>query len=202
MQRDDVFTSALATILFSGAMMVVPNGAHAALPAFANGFYVGAGAGQARQDNTCGAPGAVLTSCDTQDISWKAYLGYQVNNWLSAEVGYVDFGSAEFNSGNTDTHGITAHAVGMIPIPLDNQYLNKISILGKIGTVRWDRSRDSVFGTNGDRGFAFAWGTGLQYTFNEHIGVRGEWERFEGVGNSTVGKGDVDMWTVGLNYKF
>jgi hypothetical protein len=42
----------------------------------------------------------------------------------------------------------------------------------------------------------------VQRTLSEHLGIRGEWEKFTNVGNSVPGQNDTQMWTVGLNYKF
>lgn len=39
-------------------------------------------------------------------------------------------------------------------------------------------------------------------TLSEHLGIRGEWEKFEQVGNTATGERDIQMWTVGLNYEF
>ena len=92
-----------------------------------------------------------------------------------------------------------------MPIPIDNSWLNKISILGKIGTVYWDQKVDSSIGpiSGSDTGWGLAWGLGLQYTFNEHVGIRAEWEQFNNVGTaSTGGQSDIQMWTIGVNYKF
>ena len=47
-----------------------------------------------------------------------------------------------------------------------------------------------------------AWGLGLQYTFNERVGLRAEWERFENVGDSSSGRGDINAYTFSVNYKF
>jgi OOP family OmpA-OmpF porin len=179
----------------------------------AAGFYAGAGIGRSDYQDGCNSPGAVTSSCDTRDTAWKAYGGYQLNKWLSGEVGYLDFGNANYGgayngtpfSAQTKTWGISAQAVGQLPIPIDNSWLNKVAILGKIGTVYWDQKVDSNIGplSGSDTGWGLAWGFGLQYTFNEHVGIRAEWEQFNNVGTaSTGGQSDIQMWTIGVNYKF
>jgi opacity protein-like surface antigen len=78
-------------------------------------------------------------------------------------------------------------------------------VLGKVGTIWWDRERTSGGGFGGDDNdfaFAFAWGLGVQYTFGERVGLRAEWDRYENVGNDTVGEGDIDAYTISVNYKF
>jgi OmpA-OmpF porin, OOP family len=212
MRNTDVVTTTLAAAALATALLFAPTGARAQFVDEAAGVYIGGGIGEADHHEGCSVPGAVITGCDDDPTTWKAYAGYQVNKWLAGELTYYDFGDTEFSgslpsgpfSGDTTTWGLGLHAVGQIPIPLDVAVLNKISILGKIGTVRWDKERNSAApGVSGsDNGWAFAWGLGLQYTFSERLGIRAEWERVAELGNSTVGEGDVDLWTVGVNFKF
>jgi OOP family OmpA-OmpF porin len=196
-------TAALAAPAFAQAQQI------AGVTDESAGFYVGAGLGKAEHDGGCALPGASISSCDDQDTAWKVYGGWQLNKWLAAELAYVDFGEASFSgstagggfSGETETWGISAHAVGQFPIPIGA--LDRLSVLGKLGTIWYDRERSSGGGFSGDDdGFAWAWGLGLQYTFGERVGVRGEWERYESVGSASVGEGDIDTWTISLNYKF
>jgi opacity protein-like surface antigen len=44
------------------------------------------------------------------------------------------------------------------------------------------------------------YGLGLQYDFNKQLGVRGEWERYRV--DIFDNKTDVDLYTLGVNYKF
>jgi OmpA-OmpF porin, OOP family len=204
------------TVVLGAVAASVATGVRAETPQLIDetrGFYAGAGIGRSDYQDGCSTPGAVTTSCDTRDTAWKAYGGYQLNKWLSGEVGYVEFGNATYGgtfggapfTGKTETWGISAEAVGQFPIPVDNSWLNKISILGKIGTMYWDQklSTSGLAPSGSDTGWGLAWGAGLQYTFNEHIGVRAEWEQFNNVGTAaTGGESNIQMWTVSVNYKF
>src|ERR1700687_650747 len=95
------------------------------------GFYAGAGIGRSDYQDGCTTPGAITTSCDTRDTAWKAYGGYQINKWLSGEVGYIEFGNATYGgafggapfSGKTETWGISAGGGGRFPLPLDTPVL-------------------------------------------------------------------------------
>jgi hypothetical protein len=54
-----------------------------------------------------------------------------------------------------------------------------------------------------DNGGNAAIGLGIEYMFNETIGVRGEWERFLNVGNdSSTGKTSIDMFSVSALLRF
>jgi opacity protein-like surface antigen len=154
-----------------------------------SGFYAGLGFG--RHDPNDADPNA----------AWKVYGGWQLNKWLAAELGYVNFGNSGYGAtapngtayrSDFDAWGITAHAVAQVPIPIGA--LDRFSILGKVGTIYYNRDDNGPYGRFDDDGWGFAWGAGVQYTFSERIGLRAEWERFQGI--------QTNMWTVSLNYKF
>ena len=193
----------------SGAMLL-PAPSQAQLIDGTAGLYVGGGIGRADLDSPCpGSPNVV--DCDDDGTAWKVYGGYQLNKWLSAELAYINLPDVDFDGqtggglgldGDIETWGITAHAVGKFPVPIGA--LDRLSLLGKVGVVYWDRERNANIGSynNDDTGFDFAWGFGAEYTISERVGVRAEWERFENVGDSDVGRGDIDAWTFSVNYKF
>lgn len=198
----------LVLALLAGAMLTAPALTRAqGLLDESTGFYVGGGLGSADLDNPCPAG----SNCDDNGTVWKIYGGWQLNKWLSAELGYMHLPDADFRGttgggtpyrGSVDTWGITGFAVGRIPIPIGS--FDRLSVLGKVGTIYYDRERDNSIGAfrGDDSGFAFAWGAGLQYTFNERVGLRVEWERFENVGDSSSGRGDINAYTFSVNYKF
>jgi opacity protein-like surface antigen len=45
-------------------------------------------------------------------------------------------------------------------------------------------------------------GAGVSYDVSRNISLRGEWDRFFRVGDSSTGRGDIDQFTVGVAYKF
>jgi opacity protein-like surface antigen len=45
-------------------------------------------------------------------------------------------------------------------------------------------------------------GLGLKFDITHSIGLRGGWERNRIGDDSVGGKGDVDLWSVGLQFKF
>lgn len=53
MQRTDLITTALATAIFAGAIMLTAHGGNSSWPTFANASQIAADSSQARQDN-CG----------------------------------------------------------------------------------------------------------------------------------------------------
>jgi opacity protein-like surface antigen len=209
-------TTGAAAAALMGAILFLPLAAQAqttgatATPTgtdYTTGFYIGGSIGESNVKGVCDFAGV---GCDEEEFAWKLYGGMQINKWLAAELGYLSFGTVDLHgnfqgtpvSGEVKTWGLTAHAVGQLPIPI--AALHRFALLGKVGGIWYDRERATNIGaiTGDDTGFSFAWGVGAQYTFSERIGIRAEWERFEDVGDSSSGNGDVDLWTVGLNYKF
>jgi OOP family OmpA-OmpF porin len=183
MRTPDLITPLGATALAAALLFAAPVAQAQTTNIFdeSSGFYIGGGLGQAEPDDA------------DDDTLWKVYGGWQLNKWLAAELAYMDFGESDLdNGGKADTWGISAMAVGSIPVPIGA--LDRLSILGKIGTIYFDQDVSNAPGRGDDDGFELAWGFGAQYTFSERLGLRAEWERFEDV--------DIDAWSISLNYKF
>src|SRR5688572_27364061 len=56
-----------------------------------SGLYVGAGAGRSEARDVCRLTGG---SCDSKDLTWNAFAGYQINRHAAVELGYADLGDA------------------------------------------------------------------------------------------------------------
>ena len=87
--------------------------------------------------------------------------------------------------------GVYVDAVGKVPLT------QSLSALGRIGA--FNGKAKSNLGDNG-RSTDVKYGLGLQYDLNKQAGIRGEWERYRFKAFDT--KANVDMYTVGVNYKF
>lgn len=175
-----------------------------------SGFYAGGAFGQTKAKDTCeGVP----IPCDDKDTSWKIFGGYQINKNFGAELGYVDLGKATAAgtiSGVTVNASIKAKAwelVGVGTIP----FADNFSAYGKLGFFRWDVDASvsatvpgfSVAGSIGDRGTDFTYGLGLKYDFTKNLAARLEWQRYNNIGNhATTGKSDVDLFSLGVVFKF
>ena len=139
-----------------------------------NGFYLGAGIGQA---NVQVEPGEGLPSFDEGDTGYKLIAGFRPLDWLGAEVNYVDLGAPSGEVSGTDVEidakGVSAFGIAFLELPL-------VDLYGKLGVVRWDASASLPdLGISGEEsGTDFAWGAGVQVRFLS-LGVRLEYERFE-----------------------
>lgn len=139
-----------------------------------NGFYLGAGIGQA---NVRISTGAGLPGFDENDTGYKLIAGFRPLDWLGAEVNYVDLGTPSGNIAGTriktDASGVSGFGLVFLEMPL-------VDLYGKLGVVRWDASAAApgLGLSGGDSGTDFAWGAGVQVRLLS-LGVRLEYERFE-----------------------
>jgi len=139
-----------------------------------NGFYLGAGVGQA---NVQVDAGAGLPAFDEDDTGFKVIAGFRPLDWFAAEVNYVDLGSPSGDVAGTrietDASGLSGFGMLFLELPL-------VDLYGKLGVVRWDASASAPdFDLSGDdSGTDFAWGAGVQVRLLS-FGVRLEYERFE-----------------------
>lgn len=191
------------------------------------GWYMGVGAGQSKANQSFGCSDLsgdpfflnANFSCSSKDTSTgaKVFGGYAFNEYIAAEVSYVDLGkftlSASGASGATPVtvdesakaRGFSVDAVGTWPIT------PKIGLLGRIGLFRWtlDTSGNATIGgvpsSSNDKpsGTSVDFGVGAKYDFSKSVGVRVEFQRFNSIGNNdTTGKSDVDLLSASLIYSF
>jgi OOP family OmpA-OmpF porin len=185
------------------------------------GWYAGANIGQslATIDNdriSSGLLGSGLTvtsiADDDRDRGYKLFGGYQLNKYLAVEAGYFDLGQFSFLantvpigtlSGNIQVRGVNLDAVGMLPIT------DKFSAFARLG-VTHAHTKGSFAGTGAvnvldpsprasDNNLKV--GLGVQYAFTDALSLRAEIERYR-INDSVGHKGDIDMASVGLVYRF
>lgn len=149
---------------------------------------------------------------DDRDVGYKLYGGYQFNKNFALEGGYFDLGKFGFTAttvpagtlnGNIRLRGLNLDAVGILPIT------EKFSALGRVG-VNYAEARDTFSGTGAvnvtnpspsKRDTNYKYGLGVQYAFTESLAMRVEAERYR-IDDAVGNKGDVDLISVGLLYRF
>jgi OOP family OmpA-OmpF porin len=163
--------------------------------------YLGVSAGQATVDVSCPAS----TSCDDTDLAWKVFGGLEVNEYISMEVGYADFGKTKYSGAKTGTresNGMTVQLVGTYAVN------PSVTLIGKGGFgVLGTRVNGTVVtsGHEADTDLEWMLGLGAQYNFTPSVGLRLEWERYFEVGSPSVTstrEADIDLVTAGLVFKF
>lgn len=147
-----------------------------------------------------------------RDLGFKLFGGYQYNKYFSVEAGYFDLGRFGFSTtttpagtlnGDIRLKGLNLDAVGTLPIT------EKFSAIGRIG-VAYARAKDHFAGTGAvnvldpnpsSRDTNLKVGLGVQYAFTDALSVRAEIERYR-INDAVGNKGDVDLASVGLVYRF
>jgi OOP family OmpA-OmpF porin len=149
---------------------------------------------------------------DDRDTGYKLFGGYQVNKYFAVEGGYFDLGKFGFTastlpagtlSGNMKVRGLNLDLVGMLPIT------DKFSAFGRVG-ANYAHTQDAFTGTGlvhvvnanpSKRETNVKYGAGFQYAFTEALALRAEVERYR-INDAVGNKGDVDLVSVGLVYRF
>ena len=186
-----------------------------------SGWYVGANAGLSRAniDNariTDGLLGAGFTTTSIEDddrhFGFKLFAGYEFNRYFALEGGYFDLGRFGFTvdtlpagtlSGNARFQGLNVDAVGFLP------FTEKFAAFARVG-LNYAYTKDSFAGSGtvtvpdpdpSTHAANYKFGVGLQYEFTQSVGIRAEAERYR-VNDAVGNKGDIDLYTVGLFYRF
>lgn len=185
------------------------------------GWYGGVNIGQASAkidnanitSNLLGSGFAASSiSNDDSDTGYKLFGGYKFNRNFALEGGYFDLGRFGFTAttlpagtlkGSIKLKGVNLDALGILPF---NQ---KFSAFGRVG-VNYAEASDSfsgtgavnVLNTNPSKSEAnLKFGAGLQYDFTKALGMRFEAERYR-ISDAVGSKGDIDLLSVGLVYRF
>jgi len=154
-----------------------------AVPAFAadQGFYIGANVGSAKK--------AVPNASET-NTAFGLFGGYSFNQYIAAEVGYVDLGKAASDQIKFNAFYVTA--VGSYPF---NQ---QFSLFGKLGMAS---TKEEGLGLSETRS-ALTYGLGGQFNLNQSVGFRLGYDRYS-FGNDTIfAKGDADLYSASALFKF
>ncbi len=161
------------------------------LPGTTRGYVAGS-LGRAEFDAFC------QFNCDDPDISGKVVTGGSWSDIIGLEVGYIYFGSANRNGGDTDAQGVNLSLVGNLPIG------DVFNVFAKVGTTYgWtDVSAAPGFGfaSGTDNGFGLSYGLGVGFDLNRNWTVIGEWEehRLKFVGS----RDEISLLSVGVKYRF
>lgn len=191
-----------------------------------SGFYLGGSIGRSSVDldnaqtrNTLTAAGFTnngVTS-DDKSSSWKLFGGYQINRNFAAELGFHKLGDFTQSTTVTAVGGVAIAPTNVTAKVEDRSTFSlsvlamapfgPVSVFGKLGAYTSDVKISASAGgrtlSNHDRDNDWLYGAGVSYNINRNFAVRGEWERFLKVGtNDQTGQGDVDVWSVGVTFKF
>lgn len=204
------------------AMTVV--GLGAAAPSYAQ-WYVGASVGKSDiKFNNAAQSDQFLdlgftnpsTVSSTKDTGYRAFGGYQLHKYIAIEAAYVDLGRFSFRTdvtprgsltGSTRIDGFELSALGTLPLG------ERFGLFARVGALSAETrtsytgggSIETLIGGESQkrRSTELAYGAGAMFNINKNFSVRGEWSRYEKLGNVlTGGRTDANLYSLGLVYRF
>jgi len=139
--------------------------------ATAGGPYIGAMIGNATYDEAGG-----------DDLSLSILGGYALNDILSVELAWQDYGSSEVKNSNDEVSAdaILVSLVGNMPLG------NDVAVFGQLGIGSWNYSWGNVDESDTD---VFL-GVGIEYWVSGSASLRFAYNRL--APNSESGSGDID----------
>lgn len=187
------------------------------------GWYLGGGIGRSaatiddeRITRGLANQGLVTNNIDDRerDTAYRLFGGYQFHRNFGVEAGYFDLGRMGFTAnttppgtlvGDVRLQGLNLDLVGTLP------FADRWALLGRVGGA-YVRTRGTFSSTGAvvmpypgtstsERKFGFKYGLGVAWRMSDAWELRAEAERIR-VADSVGNRGDVDLWTLGVVYRF
>lgn len=210
-----------ATVLAVFALQGLSVAASSNMAAGDSGWYGGVNVGKshakiddARIAGSLSTAGFATTSirADDRDTAYKLFGGYRFGAHVALEGGYLDLRKFGFTattlpsgtlSGNMKVRGANLDLLGILPLA------EGLAAFGRVGAMR-AQTTDSFTATGlvrvlepsaGTSATNYKIGLGLQYDLFRSLGVRAEAERYR-IDDAVGNRGDVDLYSVGILYRF
>lgn len=172
------------------------------------GFYAGIGAGSASLTNTAQGNyifvnGSAGTQISTNFAS-TLYFGYNFNRFIAIEANYnVAYKSQIASSYNVGQQLLGGTVLAKLPFEVFSSRLRGISVFAK-GGLDYDvinftnpvNCNKCINPPNSSFNYLPVYGAGLEYDFQNQIGIRGEWNE---IGNITASNNNVSQVNVSSN---
>ena len=154
-------------------------------------FYLGGSLGLASYD-----------MWDDSDITFNIFAGFNLNEILSVELGWINFG--EVDKSATAFEAIALHKAGTIleasafqaamigSFPLSND----LNLYAKLGMTKWDADLATVVSSASDSGADVFFGAGVDYQFAVSTSVRFSADLY------ALGDEDIAVYSVGVKQSF
>jgi opacity protein-like surface antigen len=165
-----------------------------------SGFLIGLDAGRAQAHKYCHD----LTNCEDKDTSIRADIGYQFNQYWSAELGYTSFGTllkSHDNNVNASqkADAWTLSAVGTFPIG------DRFGIFGRVGAARYETNNSgTVQGVRvkDEQQVKPYFGAGAKFDVTDHFLIRAEYQLYTDISGVDGAKDDVQGLYAGATFRF
>ena len=131
---------------------------------------------------------ASYSDLDESDIGFKLFAGINLNELVSVELGWVDFGSVEYADVTIDASAFYLGVVGNFELQ------NDLSLYGKLGFSSWDVDFKDDTVSESDSGSDITYGLGVNYQFSGHAGMQLSVDQYPLDGE------DITMFAIGIKY--
>ena len=179
------------------------------------GFYIGVGAGIARDDGNYVFTGASVRSQDLTNAGAKVYVGFRPIRYFGLEIGYAKLGSTNFEG--TDANGasfsdrftheaVPLSLVGFLPLG------ERWELIGRLGfvinsTYNTEQScvRRTRWGTVAQQtcpSTPVAWGLGIRYRIGEKWGVRVDYDNYALKDSASAPRAELNFLSIDADYRF
>jgi len=162
-------------------------------------LYAGGSVGFSQSKDICDAVVASVT-CDDDDTAWRAFGGYQFNQYFALELGFANLGESS-GSGGGAFFTVEAKEAWDLSALFTIPVATRLSLLLRLGAHRTRVTVDDTGAQEADTGSAFTYGVGAEYALGK-LGVRAEWQRYENAASGTIAESDIDVVSVGLLFRF
>ena len=156
--------------------------------------YVGLNLGSANWGDSCDGFSGIF-NCDDSAFAGKFYTGGLISRMVGVELGYVNFGRPDTQFGSWKAHGINASIVANLPV-------DPVNLFARVGTTYgWTTTPGGAGMRSGDdNGFGISYGAGIGFDVTPRFQLTAEWDRTRF--NFVNGDQDLDMYSLGVRYKF
>jgi len=154
--------------------------------------YAGGSVGRSYWDIDC-----IGNTCDDHGTGFKLQAGGSFNEVVGLELGYVHLGHAKTAAGERKAQGATFVATLGVPIA------DRFRIFAKGGGIySWTSVTGSApgYSTGDENGVDWTWGAGATANLTQNWQLRLDWDRYRM--DFAGGRSDVDLLSVGVQYRF
>ena len=147
---------AISTQVFAASDSGIASDIHVSHPsAGMQGFYLGGTLGLASYD-----------TMDDSDIAFDLFAGFDLNETLSVELGWVSFGEVEKSGEALEASAFHVAMMGKLSLQSD------LNLYGKLGITSWDADTTSGEISASDSGADVFLGVGIDYQVGANSSVR------------------------------
>lgn len=162
-------------------------------------IYIGGSVGFAQSKDICDAVASGV-SCDDNDSAWRAFGGYQFNRYVALELGFANIGESSGSGGGAFFTVEAKEAFdlsGVFTVPV----AERLALLLRFGAHRTRTTVNDTGLEQAKTASSFTYGVGAEYALG-NLGVRAEWQRYDNISGGTVAESDIDVFSVGLLFRF